>query len=69
MGESVRLSVFINQGVLLEEGVMCCKKHLNGKHLKRDAIIDKSKLRKKHATIQTSQLVKLPQPDVSALTT
>lgn len=45
MGESVRLSVFINQGVLLEEGFGCCKKHLNGKQLKRDAIIDKSKLR------------------------
>lgn len=59
MGESARLSVFINQGVLLKEGVRCCKRHLNGKQLKRNSIIDKSKLRTKHATMKTTQLVQL----------
>lgn len=60
MGKSARLSVFINQGVLLKEGVRCCKRHLNGKQqLKCSSIIDRSKHRTKHATIKTTQLYQL----------
>lgn len=37
----------------------CCKIHLNGKQVKRSSIIDKTKLRSKHATIKITQLVEL----------
>lgn len=37
----------------------CCKIHLKGKQVKRNSIIDKTKLRSKHAAIKITQLVQL----------
>lgn len=39
--------------------VRCCKIHLKVKQVKRNSIIDKTKLRSKHATIKITQLVQL----------
>lgn len=43
----------------MKEGARCCKRHLKGKQVKRNSIIDKTKLRSKHATIKITQLVQL----------
>lgn len=59
MGESARLSVFINQGVLLKEGVRCCKKTFKRKTAKAQFYHRQIRLRTKHATMKTTQLVQL----------
>lgn len=43
----------------MKEGARCCKRHLKGKQVKRNSIIDKTKLRSKHAIIKITQLVQL----------